>query len=61
MGVVMASIMVRIWLVALVILAVGLSVERADGATAAITVLAAFTVYFLSSLIMWPARRSSTR
>jgi hypothetical protein len=61
MGVVMASIMVRIWLVAVVILAVGLSVERADGAIAAITVLAAFTVYFLSSLILWPARRSSAR
>jgi hypothetical protein len=60
MGVTMASIMIRIWLVALVILAVGLSVERADGAIAAITVLCAFTLYFLNTLIMAPSRRSTS-
>jgi hypothetical protein len=60
MGVTMASIMIRIWLVALVILAVGLTVERADGAIAAITVLCAFTLYFLNLLIMAPSRRSTS-
>ena len=55
-GVTMASIMVRVWLVALVILAVGLTAERADGATAAVTVLVAFTIYFTVSIAMRPTR-----
>ena len=55
-GVTMASIMIRVWLVALVILAVGLTAERADGATAAVTVLVAFTIYFTVSIVMRPTR-----
>ena len=42
----------RSWLVGLTILAVGLAGEREDGLTAAILVLAAFTLYFVTSLLL---------
>ena len=51
----------RAWLVGLTILAVGLAGEREDGLTAAILVLAAFTVYFVSSLLLRPLERNSPR
>jgi hypothetical protein len=51
----------RAWLVGLSILAVGLIGARADGATAAVLVLAAFTVYFLTALIIRPLERNAHR
>jgi hypothetical protein len=56
-GLVLASTMARAWLVALTILGVGLAGAREDGLTAAILVLAAFTVYFVISLITRPFDR----
>jgi hypothetical protein len=49
----------RAWLVGLSILAVGLIGARADGAMAAILVLAAFTVYFVTALIIRPLERNA--
>ncbi|MEA2650398.1 MAG: hypothetical protein QOI85_119, partial [Chloroflexota bacterium] len=57
-GLLLASTMGRAWLAGLTILAAGLAGEREDGLTAAILVLAAFTVYFVLSLILRPERKS---
>jgi len=59
-GLGMASSMARSWLVALSILAVGLAAEREDGLTAAILVLAAFTVYLATSLTLRALERTPT-
>jgi hypothetical protein len=61
LGLTMASLVLRAWLIGLTILAVGLIAEREDGLTAGITVLAAFTVYFATSLITRPLERKSPR
>jgi hypothetical protein len=61
LGLNMASLVVRAWLIGLTILAVGLIAEREDGLTAGITVLAAFTVYFATSLIVRPLERKPPR
>ena len=45
------ALIARSWLVGLTILAVGLAGDREDGLTAAILVLAAFTLYFVTSLL----------
>ena len=45
------ALIARSWLVGLTILAVGLAGEREDGLTAAILVFAAFTLYFVTSLL----------
>jgi len=47
-----AGIIGRGWLVALTILAVGLAAEREDGATAAVVVLAAFSVHLGMTLVL---------
>lgn len=61
LGMSMASVVLRAWLIGLTILAVGLIAEREDGLTAGITVLAAFTIYFATSLIIRPLERKSPR
>jgi hypothetical protein len=61
LGLNMASLVLRAWLIGLTILAVGLIAEREDGLTAGITVLAAFTVYFAVSLVLRPLERKSAR
>jgi hypothetical protein len=61
LGLNMASLVLRAWLVGLTILAVGLIADREDGLTAGITVLAAFTVYFATSLIIRPLERKPSR
>ena len=58
-GLLLASTMGRAWLAGLTILAAGLAGEREDGLTAAILVLAAFTVYFVLSLILRPERKTN--
>jgi hypothetical protein len=60
-GLNMAGMFARSWLVALVILAVGLGAEREDGLMAAVTVAVAFTVYFAMSLILGSAKESRNR
>jgi hypothetical protein len=60
-GLNMASLVIRAWLMGLTILAVGLIAEREDGLAAGITVLVAFTVYFTTSLIIRPLERKSPR
>ena len=50
-GLNLGALIARSWLVGLTILAVGLAGEREDGLTAAILVLAAFTLYFVTSLL----------
>ena len=60
-GLNMASLVLRAWLIGLTILAVGLIADREDGLTAGVTVLVAFTVYFATSLIIRPLERKSPR
>ena len=57
-GLLLGSTLGRAWLAGLTILAAGLAGEREDGLTAAIIVLAAFTVYFVLSLILRPERKT---
>ena len=61
LGLNMASLVLRAWLIGLTILAVGLIADREDGLAAGITVLVAFTVYFATSLIIRPLERKSSR
>ena len=55
------ALIARSWLVGLTILAVGLAGDREDGLTAAILVLAAFTVYFVTSLLSRSLEGKTTR
>jgi hypothetical protein len=61
LGLNMASLVIRAWLMGLTILAVGLIADREDGLAAGITVLVAFTVYFATSLIIRPLERKPPR
>jgi hypothetical protein len=58
-GLNLAGVMGRAWLVALTILAVGVAGSRKDGLAAAILILAAFTIYFGTSLAVRALERSS--
>ncbi len=60
-GLNLGALIARSWLVGLTILAVGLAGEREDGLTAAILLLAAFTLYFVSSLLLRSFERNTTR
>jgi hypothetical protein len=48
----------RAWLVGLTILVVGLAGAREDGVMAAVLVLAAYTIYLVTSLILRPLERN---
>lgn len=48
-GLAVAGIMSRVWLVALAVIAAKFAGGKADGVMAAVTALAAFTVYFVMS------------
>jgi hypothetical protein len=61
LGLNMASVVLRAWLIGLTILAVGLLAEREDGLTAGVTVLVAFTVYFATALVLRPLERKPRR
>ena len=61
LGLNMASLILRAWLIGLTILAVGLIGEREDGLAAGITVLVAFTAYFATALILRPLERKPPR
>ena len=60
-GLNLAALIARSWLVGLTILAVGLAGEREDGLTAAVLLLAAFTLYFASSLLLRSLEGKTTR
>ncbi len=57
-GVKVASMIGRTWLIGIGILAVGLGAEREDGFTAAIVCLAAYTVHLATALILRPLERN---
>jgi len=60
-GINLAALIARSWLVGLTILAVGLAGEREDGLMAAVLLLAAFTLYFVTSLLLRPHERETQR
>jgi hypothetical protein len=60
-GLNLGVLIARAWLVGLTILAVGLAGEREDGLTAAVLLLAAFTLYFVTSLLLGPLEGKTTR
>ena len=60
-GIKVASMIGRVWLIGIGIVAVGLAAEREDGFTAAIVCLAAYTVHLGTSLILRPLERNSDR
>ena len=53
-GLMLASLMGRVWLIALAVILARVAVSKADGVMAAALVLAAFTVYFAMSFITRP-------
>lgn len=53
------AMMVRVWAICLAIVLCGVAVDRADGAAAAITMLAAFTVYLAVTLLTRTTDRKS--
>jgi hypothetical protein len=60
-GLKVVSMVGRTWLVGIGILAVGLAAERADGFTAAVLCLAAYTVHLATALILRPLERNPDR
>jgi hypothetical protein len=56
-GVKVASMIGRTWLLGVAILAVGLAGEREDGFTAALVCLVAYTVHLATTLILRPLER----
>jgi hypothetical protein len=60
-GLNLGVLIARAWLVGLTILAVGLGGEREDGLTAALLLLGAFTLYFVTSLLLRPLEGKTTR
>ena len=60
-GLNLGVLIARSWLVGLTILAVGLAGDREDGLTAAVLLLAAFTLYFVTSLLLRPLEGKAPR
>ena len=60
-GLKVVSMIGRTWLVGIGILTVGLAAERADGFTAAVLCLAAYTVHLATALILRPLERNPDR
>ena len=57
-GIKVASMIGRVWLIGIGVLAVGLSAEREDGFTAALVCLAAYTIHLATALILCPLERN---
>jgi hypothetical protein len=57
-GIKVASMVGRTWLVGIGILAVGIAAEREDGFTAALICLAAYTVHLATALFLRPLERN---
>ena len=60
-GIKVASMIGRTWLIGVGILAVGLGADREDGFTAAVVCLVAYTVQLATALILRPLERSTDR
>jgi hypothetical protein len=58
-GLTVASIIARAWVVGLAIVAVGTAGSRDDGAMAAATVLAAFSIYFAMNVLLRSLERGA--
>lgn len=54
-----AGLMIRVWLICLAIVICGVAISRPDGAAAAATMLAAFTVYITVTLVSRTLDRKS--
>jgi hypothetical protein len=57
-GIKVASMIGRTWLIGIGILAVGLGAEREDGFTAALLCLAAYTIHLATTLLLRPLERN---
>ena len=57
-GIKVASMIGRTWLIGMGILAVGLIAEREDGFTAALLCLAAYTIHLATALMLRPLERN---
>jgi hypothetical protein len=57
-GVKVGSMVGRVWLIGIGILAVGLAAEREDGFTAALVCLAAYTIHLATTMILRPLERN---
>jgi hypothetical protein len=57
-GVKVASMIGRVWIIGAAVLAVGLTAEREDGFTAALVCLVAYTVHLATALILRPLERN---
>lgn len=51
----------RVWVVGIAILIVGRTADRADGLTAALVALVAFTLYLATSMVLRPSERNTQR
>jgi hypothetical protein len=58
-GLTVASIIARAWVVGLAIVAVGTAGSREDGAMAAATILAAFSIYFAMNVVLRSLERGA--
>ena len=58
-GIKVASMIGRTWLIGVGILAVGLAAEREDGFTAAVVCLAAYTIHLATTLMLRPLERNT--
>jgi hypothetical protein len=58
-GLTVGSIIARAWIVGLAIVAVGTAGSRDDGAMAAVTVLAAFSIYFAMNVLLRSLERGA--
>jgi quinol-cytochrome oxidoreductase complex cytochrome b subunit len=56
-----AGMMARVWIVVLAVVAARFAGDRDDGVTAAILVIAAFTVYFATSMLVRQLERNVVR
>jgi hypothetical protein len=57
-GIKVASMIGRTWLIGIGVLVVGLAAEREDGFTAALLCLAAYTIHLATALILRPLERN---
>jgi hypothetical protein len=60
-GIKVASMIGRVWLIGVGILAVGLAADREDGFAAALVCFAAYTVHLATALILRPLERNPDR
>lgn len=51
----------RVWVVGIAILIVGKTADQADGLTAALVALVAFTLYLATSMVLRPTERNTKR